>query len=449
LFQVVVGMPARKDSPARRALVIGLDGAPPELVLDRWLDELPALRSLTERGTYGVLRSCDPPITVPAWACMASSRSPGALGLYGFRNRRSRAGYGLSFATARDVRVPRVWDVLSARGRPVVVLGVPPTYPPEPVRGALVSCFLAPGPATHPPGLAAELDGYRLDVDRFRTLEPARLRAALADVVDRRFRAAERLAATRAWDLLWLVEIATDRLHHRLWRSEDALLSLYRRIDRHIGRLLRHAGGDTAVLVVSDHGAQALARGVRVNEWLRREGYLALREEPAAPTPVTPGMVDWPRTRAWAEGGHYGRVFLNVAGREPAGAVRRGDVEALRDELRARLSALAPGTVVHRPDELYSEANGVPPDLLVYFGGLRLRSLGEVGRGAVLVPVDDQAGHSLDGLYVLAGPGVTPGRGGVRSLVDVAPTLLTLLGEAVPAAMEGRSMTAEVAPARR
>jgi len=160
-------------------------------------------------------------------------------------------------------------------------------------------------------------------------------------------------------------------------------------------------------------------------------------------------MVDWPRTRAWAEGGHYGRVFLNVAGREPAGAVRRGDVEPLREELRARLSALAPGTVVHRPDALYSEANGVPPDLLVYFGGLRLRSLGEVGRGAVLVPVDDQAGHSLDGLYVLAGPGVTPGRGGVRPLVDVAPTLLTLLGEAVPRSMEGRSMTAEVAPARR
>ncbi|MGH3113332.1 MAG: alkaline phosphatase family protein, partial [Gaiellaceae bacterium] len=73
---------------ASRALVIGLDCAPPELVFERWREDLPTLRSLMERGRYGVLRSCDPPITVPAWACMTSSRSPGALGIYGFRNRR-------------------------------------------------------------------------------------------------------------------------------------------------------------------------------------------------------------------------------------------------------------------------------------------------------------------------------------------------------------------------
>ena len=42
-------------------LVIGLDGAAPQWVFDRWLDVLPTLRSLTKRGTFGVLRSCDPP----------------------------------------------------------------------------------------------------------------------------------------------------------------------------------------------------------------------------------------------------------------------------------------------------------------------------------------------------------------------------------------------------
>ena len=50
---------------ASKALVIGLDCAAPQLVFDRWLDDLPNLRALTERGTWGVLRSCDPPITVP------------------------------------------------------------------------------------------------------------------------------------------------------------------------------------------------------------------------------------------------------------------------------------------------------------------------------------------------------------------------------------------------
>src|SRR5262249_42187677 len=70
-----------------RVMVIGLDCAAPELVFDRWLDELPNLKSICRSGLYGQLRSCDPPITVPAWSVMMSSKSPGRLGVYGFRNR--------------------------------------------------------------------------------------------------------------------------------------------------------------------------------------------------------------------------------------------------------------------------------------------------------------------------------------------------------------------------
>jgi predicted AlkP superfamily phosphohydrolase/phosphomutase len=96
---------------ASRALVIGLDCAAPQLLFDRWLDELPTLRALTERGSFGVLRSCDPPITVPAWSVMTSSRNPGSLGVYGFRNRRDHSYTALSFADSTAIRVPRVWDV--------------------------------------------------------------------------------------------------------------------------------------------------------------------------------------------------------------------------------------------------------------------------------------------------------------------------------------------------
>jgi predicted AlkP superfamily phosphohydrolase/phosphomutase len=115
------------SSTASRALVIGLDCAAPQLVFDQWLDQLPTIRGLTERGAWGVLRSCDPPITVPAWSSMTSSRSPGSLGFYGFRNRRDLSYEKLVFADSRSVRVPRVWDLRSTRGRPVHVLGGPQT----------------------------------------------------------------------------------------------------------------------------------------------------------------------------------------------------------------------------------------------------------------------------------------------------------------------------------
>jgi predicted AlkP superfamily phosphohydrolase/phosphomutase len=456
---------------ASRALVIGLDCAPPELVFERWRDELPTVRSLMERGRYGVLRSCDPPITVPAWACMTSSRSPGALGIYGFRNRRDHSYDGLSIADARAVRHPRVWDLLSQRGRPVIAMGVPPSYPVSPVNGVMISCFLTPDTEqsqyTYPPELKDEIEGlvgtYLVDVPDFRTDDKDRLLADTETMTERRFQVAEHLLETKPWDLFFMVEIGTDRIHHGFWRFfdadhrlhepgnryESAILDYYRALDSKIARLLRFADDDTAVLLVSDHGAKRIDGGICVNEWLRQEGYLVLKEEPAEPTPLRPDMVDWSRTTAWGEGGYYCRLSLNVEGREPEGTVALADYERVRDELKAKLEALpddrgqAIGTIAHRPEELYEERNGIPPDLIVYFGDLFWRSVGQVGTGRIHVLENDtgpdDANHAPDGLYLIVGNGIAPGPGEERSLLDVAPTLLSLLGERVPADMEGTS----------
>jgi predicted AlkP superfamily phosphohydrolase/phosphomutase len=453
-------------------MVIGLDCAPPEFLFERWRDELPSLGSLMSRGRYGVLRSCDPPITVPAWACMTSSRSPGALGIYGFRNRRDHTYEGLSIADSRSVKAPRVWDLLSGRGKSVIVIGVPPTYPVTPVNGVMISCFLTPDTEqaqyTHPPELKAEIEGlvgrYMVDVDNFRTSEKDRLLADIEEMTERRFRVAEHLLETRPWDLFFMVEMGTDRMHHAFWRYcdpehrlhepgnpyEGAMLDYYRALDEKVGRLLRFADDNTAVLVVSDHGAKRIDGGICINEWLRAEGYLTLKEEPAEPAPLRPEVVDWPQTRAWGEGGYYCRLNLNVAGREPDGTVAPEEFDSLRDELKHKLEALGDdqgrpiGTIAYRPEDLYSDLNGIPPDLLVYFGGLAWRSIGQVGTGSVHVFENDtgpdDANHAPDGVYILAGNGVGAGEGDQRQIFDIAPTLLTLLDEPVPADMEGESL---------
>jgi predicted AlkP superfamily phosphohydrolase/phosphomutase len=453
-------------------MVIGLDCAPPEFLFERWRDDLPHIGSLLSRGRYGVLRSCDPPITVPAWACMTSSRSPGTLGIYGFRNRRDHSYEGLTIADSRSVRAPRVWDLLSARGKSVIVIGVPPTYPVTRVNGVMISCFLTPDTEqaqyTHPPELKAEIEGlvgrYMVDVDNFRTSEKARLLADIEEMTERRFRVAEHLLETRPWDLFFMVEMGTDRMHHAFWRYSDpehrlyepgnpfegAMLDYYRALDDKIGRLLRFADDETAVLIVSDHGAKRIDGGICINEWLRAEGYLTLKEEPAEPTPLRPELVDWERTRAWGEGGYYCRLNLNVAGREPSGTVPPDEFDSLRRELKEKLEALGDdqgrpiGTIAYRPEELYGERNGIPPDLLVYFGDLAWRSIGQVGTGSVHVFENDtgpdDANHAPDGVYVLAGDGVEAGQGERRAIFDIAPTLLELLGEPVPAEMEGKSL---------
>jgi len=96
-----------------RVLIIGLDCATPQFVFGPGGFDLPNIRSLMERGAWGPLRSCDPPITVPAWASMMSSKDAGTLGIYGFRNRKDHSYDGMSTANATAVKEPRVWDILS------------------------------------------------------------------------------------------------------------------------------------------------------------------------------------------------------------------------------------------------------------------------------------------------------------------------------------------------
>jgi predicted AlkP superfamily phosphohydrolase/phosphomutase len=450
-----------------------LDCAPPQLVFDRWLSHLPNLRGLAEGGRHGVLRSCDPPITVPAWSVMTSSRNPGSLGIYGFRNRLDYSYERLALADSRAVRAPRVWEIVSAYDRPVVVIGVPGTYPPKRVNGVMISCFLTPDVKTscytYPPQLASEIEQvvgeYMVDVENFRTTDKRRLLTEIETMTARRFALAEHLIEARPWDLFFMVEMGTDRIQHGFWRYldaehrlhepgseyESAILDYYRALDAKIGRLLAHVPEDTTVMVVSDHGAQRMDGGIRVNEWLRREGYLTLRCEPRGPTPLTPQMVDWPRTIAWGEGGYYCRLFLNVAGREPAGVVGPDDYAGVREEIRAKLMALGDeqgrpiGTVAHRPEDIYPRgAVNVVPDLLVYFGNLAWRSLGSVGGAGVHALINDtgpdDANHAHEGIYLLAGPGVRVGAGGERDIRDVAPTILEAMGHPVPSTMEGASI---------
>ena len=208
------------------------------------------------------------------------------------------------------------------------------------------------------------------------------------------------------------------------------------------------------VLVVSDHGARPLEGGLAVNQWLRAQGYLVLKHPPAAPQPLTPEMVDWPRTTAWADGGYYGRVYLNLAGREPSGTVPPEKAEALLARLSAELTAMAGphgrplGNRVFRPRDIYRETRGLPPELILYPGGLAWRALATVWpeEEPVFTAGNDSgpdgANHAQQGVLVaaLAGGGSLALAGqeveGAR-LYDVFPSLCAWLGLTAPGPLAG------------
>lgn len=453
---------------SRRVLLLGLDCVPPHLAFERYRAHMPNLTRLCARGAFGPLRSTIPPITVPAWTAMVSGRDPGELGLYGFRKRVS-GSYALSLVDSRDVEVERVWDVLARRGLRSSVLAVPPSFPPFPVRGELLSCFLTPSadqPHTYPAPLAGELAArfgpYVPDVE-VRAHERDGLEASLAAMTRQHFAIARHVWSTREPDFMMLVEIGPDRLHHAFYADMDETHPLhdpaspyrgvgeryYALLDGELGALLALVDDDTSVLVASDHGARPLRAAFRINEWLMREGLLTLRELPSTPRPLTPERVDWARTQVWAEGGYYARVFLNVRGREPEGVVAPSDAPALRARVQRALSEIrGPDgehweNLVEPPQALYRAVRGAAPDLIAIFAGLDVRPIATVGSGVLYAARDDRdadaCNHDPDGIFVCAGAGVSA-RGKLEgcAIQDVGATVLGLFGIDPPGDWLGR-----------
>ncbi|MCL4490169.1 MAG: alkaline phosphatase family protein [Chloroflexi bacterium] len=467
--------PALVSHPSKkRVLVLGLDCAEPSLVFDRFRDELPNLKRLASQGVWGKLESVIPPITVPAWMCSMTSQDPGQLGVYGFRNRADYSYEKLTIANARSITAPAVWDYLGRAGRESYLVGVPPSFPPQPVKGGRVGCFLSPSTDskyTYPDSLREEIarvvPDYLVDVPNFRSDDKQALLGKIYEMTEGHFKLIRHLLQTKPWDFFMTVEIGVDRLHHAFWKYHDAahpkhepgnpfqnsIHDYYVWLDREIGRVLELLDEETSVLVMSDHGAKRMDGGICLNEWLINEGYLVLEEKPQGLVPLEKVKVNWAKTRAWGSGGYYGRVFLNVQGREPQGVIPPGDYEKVRDELCARLAAIPDdkgkplATKVYKPQEVYRSVKNIPPDLIVLFGDLGWRAVGSLGLNSLYTFENDtgpdDANHAQQGLFIYYDPKENRGGReleGVR-LYDIAPTLLSEMDQPVPADMIGKAIT--------
>jgi predicted AlkP superfamily phosphohydrolase/phosphomutase len=458
-----------------KTLIIGLDCLEPSLV-ERWIADLPTFARLRAAGISGRMRSCVPPITVPAWSCMMSSKDPGSLGIYGFRNRTDHTYKGLGFATGDWVKEDRLWDILSARGKTCAVLGVPGTYPiTRPINGPMISCFLTPGLKsqwTSPPEfkneVASWLDGrdYIFDVADFRSPDKARILADIHEMTRRRFTVARGMLTNYNPDFFMMVEMGSDRIHHGFWHYmdhahrkyepgnplENAIHDYYLLLDAEIAHLLTLVDlSTTNILIISDHGAKRLDGGICINDWLRREGYLTLKSDPPPGTAPAKCDIDWSRTRAWGEGGYYARVFINVRDREPEGIVPPADYDLLCAELTEKIKAIPDDrgtpleTTVFRPNDLYKQVKGIPPDLIVIFGDLTWRAVGTLGYDSLYLYENDtgpdEANHAQYGFFNWSGPSITPHRDPLDiDILDIAPTILTRMNLPVPSSMQGNPL---------
>jgi predicted AlkP superfamily phosphohydrolase/phosphomutase len=275
----------------------------------------------------------------------------------------------------------------------------------------------------------------------------------------------------------------------------DAILEIYQCVDRALGELVAGLDRDTVLLVMSDHGFGPFHKYIYLNNWLLEKGLLSLKKGLATRfkyvlfrAGLTPSAlyqalarlklvrvafkaskkqrydllstfflssqdIDWRSTKAYSSG-NIGQVFVNVKGREPHGIVDPGsEYEAVRDQIIALLADLEdPETGVpviehiYRREEIY---NGPYVDQMadILFLPVNLEyiatGLSEFVSNAVIAPSFAYSGtHRMEGVFALRGDGIKAGLEveGVR-IIDMAPTLLHVMGLPVPRDMDGTVLT--------
>lgn len=353
----------KRDS-AGKFIVVGIDGAPFELIKD--LSEkgvMPNLKKLIEEGSFVKTQVPLPEISSVSWTSFMTASNPGEHGVYGFMEINPE-DYTFIFPSFPRLPVKTIWEEIGEKGKRAIVINLPNTYPARPLRGILISGFVALDleRAAYPAALLPLLRrlGYRVDVNT--DLGKDRKDEFLKDLFETleiRMKLFEKLRKER-WDLFFFVITGTDRLHHFLWYAyqeeehpyKEAFLKYYQKVDEAVGKIADYAlGKNIPLAILSDHGFTGIKQEVYLNQYLKKWGYLSFDEEaPNDLRSISSSSVAFVLDPS--------RVYLHLKGKYARGIVEKVDYEKLINELKeAFLSIKIEGKkaikAVYHKEEIY------------------------------------------------------------------------------------------------
>jgi len=481
-----------------KVLLFGWDGVPPRVV-ETAIESgyTPNLAELASGGARGVLVAEPPIVTPPNWYAALTGYRPSRHGVTNFVV--IDTDYGLRYMSIRDLRVEGVWDILGRHGYRGLYLNIPVSTPAPRVNGLWIGQeqeFAGPGRPReeniYPVDRLGEIVdmGYQIGYP-FYSGRPRDYYRRVMGLEEDRLRAMHSLIRSGDYDLQLYIAMTPDILMHVFLDDPGYMEYVYKclsTLDRWLGRFMDILGMEASYIIHSDHGQRRKeglidlltlleemgylrtrrSRRIRA-QWLRRNRLVRsiwrriptglrrrldrginrvfILESPARELQT---MVDWGGTSIFP--------LVNVGGLKAnlRGVFREGSVDPerhvkLMEEVAQRLRearhqgrklfkevVTSPNPDPHIPDIL------LEPDETLWFASRGTGSIVFKPSQPSLGEVDDLSAirispsfHIREGFYVFGGAGFK--KGGDRiSIMDIAPTILYLIGAPIPRDMDGK-----------
>ena len=335
-----------------RILVIGLDGLPYSLARELCQKKtFPHLKSIIDSPYCRSIQSEIPSLSPVNWTSFYTGQGPEVHGIFGFTHI-NPADYQVFITNFSHVKAPTIFDKLGEKGFVSKVINLPNTYPARPIKGMLISGFVAQDlkKAVFPPPLFGILKnkGYKLEADTIRgAKDTGLLLRELRQTLSARLMALELLWPDLAWDLFVIVFTETDRLFHFLFPAltdenhplHSECMEFMRDLDKAVGQILDRFDRlpePKRLIMLADHGFTRLKTEVDLNAWLASAGFLKFDHKPGHELDASTISAD---CQAFAL--DAGRIYLHRRLKFARGKVTDMDGPKILQEIKAGLMNLS------------------------------------------------------------------------------------------------------------
>lgn len=483
-----------QTSHPSHVIFIGIDGATWS-VIDPLIrqNKLPNLKKLKEKGLCSTLTSTYPPSSPPAWTSMYTGVTPGKHNIFDFVKRKSDS-YFVEPIFSRDRKAPALWDIVSSNNKKVIALSIPFSYPLTPVNGIITSGLGAPSrdsdfcyPANFKKYIRDNYPDFDIDFEEQSFNLPSDRELVFQkvnNVTQSQIALSKDLIVNRDWDLFTIVFRSLDVIQHFFMDEPEILARFYGQIDLFLGWLTDQLDNKTTLIIASDHGFKLVKTKFYLNNWLKNEGFLALKNQqgfklnadqlekvliklglrklvfalkkspileplmkliPTTSRIALSTQADWTNTRAYYMGiSNNGLIFINKIGREPEGIVEPAEVYMLYKEIRNKLMKLTHNghkvvdQVLFAEDVYTYGSNRSGPDIIVSLIGEYSIEDGLSESNVSFSEEKNKPGnHHPDGILGIY-PKPQIKKESKYSIYSITPTILKLLNIPQPDYLDGK-----------